>query len=220
MVGVAVSHLIPEAFEVGFVELCDFDFVEFDFSFVVFYNFIDSIFEFVVVRLDQFQSAFFVEFQFFVDFQQSSDFIFLGCDDGAQGGDIAVVVLLQVGFPLGVGFSFLLELIVVEGSEFDDAGFVAVVVVFELVSEEAVVVDESDEVCFSFFAGPLESVVAFFDFMLLFFDFVVESLDFGFVQVLQLVFVFAVLSHQVVLGVFAFRFDQVEFVSFLLFHFF
>ena len=116
-----------------------------------------------------------------------------------------------------VGLSFLSELAFVKGGQFLNSCPVAVVIIFEFVSKARVVVDEACDLGFSFLAGSLEPVVGLVDLVLFLLDFVGEPLDLGFVEVLQLVLVFPMLPHQVVLHVFVFCLEEIDFVELLLF---
>lgn len=102
LIGVAIPQLVSQTFEIGFVKLPDFDFGEFDFSFIVIDYLLHFIFE-LVVGLDELQPVLFVDFNFFNDVEQYHDFSLLCGDDYLQSGDLAVVVLLEVGFVLGLG---------------------------------------------------------------------------------------------------------------------
>lgn len=55
----------------------------------------------------------------------------------------------------------------------------------------------SARVCFSFFACSFQSIDAFFEFLLLFLDFIVKSLYLVLVQILQFLLFFAMLPDEV-----------------------
>lgn len=62
MVGIAVFKFISQTFEIIFIELTDFDFVELDLSFVVFDDIFNFMFKLVVIFFDELKTLFFISF--------------------------------------------------------------------------------------------------------------------------------------------------------------
>jgi hypothetical protein len=57
----------------------------------------------------------FVMLQFFVDLQNALNFFLFRCNHAFQNGNIVLVKVLEVGFPLKVSLSFFCKLVIVEG---------------------------------------------------------------------------------------------------------
>ena len=62
MVGIAVFKFISQTFEIIFIELTDFDFVELDLSFLVFDDIFNFMFKLVVIFFDELKTLFFISF--------------------------------------------------------------------------------------------------------------------------------------------------------------
>lgn len=116
-----------------------------------------------------------------------------------------------------VGLPLLGKLVVIELSKFFDSLTVAVIIFLELVSEITIFVDHSRHFRLSFLACSFEPVVTLLNFVLLLFDLVVESFDLSLVQIFEFVFVFPMLSYEIVLDVLVFCFDEIDLMGFLLF---
>ena len=69
------------------------------------------------------------------------DLVLFGSDDGSQDLKVIVIICSQVIFTFIVGLSFFCELAIIVTGKIFDSFSVAVVVVFELISEVAVLVD-------------------------------------------------------------------------------
>jgi hypothetical protein len=80
---------------------------------------------------------------------------------------------------LQISLSLLAELTIIVGGQFLYASPVAVIILLKLVPQVSILVDQSGNLSFPFFAASLQSVVAFLNLMLLLLDFVGESLHFG-----------------------------------------
>jgi hypothetical protein len=160
----------------------------------VFHDILNFLFQVVVVFLDEPQPVLLIDLQLFIYFKQPSDLILLHCDDGFEDGEVVLIEAAEVGFSLLVGLSLFGELVVVVGGQFFNSGPVLVVVVLEFVAEVAVLVDQSGDFCLSLLAGPFEAVVALLDLVFLLFNLVGQPFDFGLMQILEFILVFAVLS--------------------------
>jgi hypothetical protein len=96
---------------------------------------------------------------------------------------------------------------------------VSVVIVLDIIAQCTIVIDEASDFCLSFLASTLEAIVGIIDLMLLLLDFVGEPLQFGLMQIAQVVLVLLVLPDEVAPNVFVFSLDQIQLVCLLLIQF-
>ena len=115
--------------------------------------------------------------------------------------------------------SLLLQLVFVEVCQLLDALVVFYVILFLLHTHFALFAHQTVQVIFVLFASLSQSAPHFVGFILSFFKFVAQSLQFCLVEVLEFFFVFPMSSDEVVLSVFIFGLDHVKFMVFLVFNF-
>lgn len=119
-----------------------------------------------------------------------------------------------------VSFTFLGKLIIIKLCKLFNSFAIAVVIFLEFISKVTILIDHSCQFGLSLLTSSFESVISLLDFVFFLFNFIIKSFNFGFMKVLELVFILSMLSHQVVLDIFIFSFDKVNFMSFLFFKFF
>ena len=219
MVGITILHFSPQALDISLIQLTDLDFIEFYFSLIVFDNILDLVFQLIVVLLNQLKSVLFIPLQVLVDFKYSSNLLLLSSDNSFQDLQIVIVVCSQIGLSVLIGLPLLGKLIIIETSQVFNSLSITIVIVLQLISQISIIVRQPNNLSLTFLASSLQSIIALLNLMPLLFNFIVQSLDLSLMQVLQLIFIFAMLSHQVILYIIIFRFDQIDFMRFLLFEF-
>lgn len=67
VVSIAVFKFIFKTLDISFIELTDFNLIQLDFSFIVFYHLLNFLFEFSVIISDLRESVFFISLQITID---------------------------------------------------------------------------------------------------------------------------------------------------------
>ena len=182
----------------------------------MFNNILNFMFQFIVIFLDKLKTILLISLEFLVDLQNPSDLFFLCCNNSPQYFKVVVVVCSQIGLPLTIDLPLLGKLVIIEAGQILYPLPVPVVIVLQLVSQIAVVIDQPGNLTFSLLPSPLQLVISLLNFMFLLLNLVRQSLDLGLMQILEFVLVFLVLPDEVALDIFVFSLDEVDFMRFLL----
>ena len=147
----------------------------------MFNNILNFMLQFVVIFLDKLKTILLISLEFLVDLQNPSNLLFLCCNNGSQYFKVVVVVCPQIGFPLTVDLPLLGKLVIIEAGQILYPLPVPVVIVLQLVSQIAVVIDQPGNLTFSLLPSPLQLVISLLNFMFLLLNLVRQSLDLGLV---------------------------------------
>lgn len=154
-----------------------------------------------------------------VDLKQPFDFLLFGFDDFLEAVDFICVKILEVPLTGQVVVPLLLKLCLVECCELLDSLVVFNVVFFQLDSHLALFASESVQIIFVLFSSLLKPSTNLINFILSLFKLITESLEFGLMQVLQLLLILSVCPDEVIFGILVFSFDHANLVFLLIFHF-
>ena len=215
MIGIAVLHFSSQAFYICFIQFTNFNFVEFNLSFIVLDNVFNFMFEFIVVLLDKLKAIFLIAFEIFVNLKNSSNLIFFCCNYCSEDLKVVIIKSSEVCFSLLICLSFFSKLVIIETSQVFDSLSISIIIIFKLVSQVSIFINQSGNFSFTFFTCSLDSIVSFFNLMLFLFNFIVQSFDFSFMQIFQFIFILSMLSNQVILDIFILCLDKIYFMRFL-----